>query len=90
MLPTTEHPHRRVLTHKEKHMSRTTLRTLSATTTGRRSRRRGEDGAATAEYATTCGVGVGFGGIAYTILTSEPGRAFIEGVVDRLADLLPF
>lgn len=49
-----------------------------------------EDGAATAEYATTCGVGVGFGGILYTVLTSEPGRAFIEGVVDKLAGLLPF
>jgi hypothetical protein len=49
-----------------------------------------EDGAATAEYATTCGVGVGFGGLLYTVLTSEPGRNFIEGVVNKLTGLLPF
>lgn len=52
--------------------------------------RRDESGATTAEYATTCGVGVGFSGLLYTIMTSEAGRSFIEGTIDKLAGLLPF
>jgi hypothetical protein len=61
---------------------------LAAVTT-RRSRR-GERGMNTAEYAVGTGAACGFGGLLYTILTSDFGKNLIEGILDKVTGLLPF
>ena len=44
----------------------------------------------TAEYAVGTGAACGFGGLLYTVLTSDFGRNLIEGIFDKVTGLLPF
>lgn len=53
-------------------------------------RRRGEDGATTAEYATVTGCGVGFAGLLYKFLTSDSGQQLLSLIFDAVKSLLPF
>lgn len=53
-------------------------------------RAKSERGAATAEYAATCGVGLGFGGLLFTLLNSGLGEKLIDGVFGKLLSILPF
>lgn len=62
---------------------------LLAVATRRRSIR-DERGMNTAEYAVGTGAACGFGGLLYSILTSDFGKNFIEGVLDKVTGLLPF
>lgn len=49
-----------------------------------------ETGATTAEYAVTCGVGVGFAGVLYRFLTSSTGQKIVGDVFDKVMSILPF
>lgn len=51
---------------------------------------RGERGMNTAEYAVGTGAACGFGGLLYTILTSDFGKNLLEGILDKVTGLLPF
>ena len=51
---------------------------------------RDERGMNTAEYAVGTGAACGFGGLLFSILTSDFGRNLIEGILDKVTGLLPF
>jgi hypothetical protein len=53
-------------------------------------RGRTEDGMSTAEYAVGTVSACGFGGLLYTLLTSGFGQNLLEGIINKVADLLPF
>lgn len=59
-------------------------------TVGTRRSRRGERGMNTAEYAVGTGAACGFGGLLYTILTSDFGKNLLEGILDKVTGFLPF
>jgi hypothetical protein len=61
---------------------------LATSITGRRAH--DERGMNTAEYAVGTGAACGFGGLLYSILTSDFGKNLIEGILDRVTGLLPF
>lgn len=65
---------------------------LASVTTRRIGRRgtRDERGMNTAEYAVGTGAACGFGGLLYTVLTSDFGKNFLEGILDKVTGLLPF
>lgn len=54
------------------------------------STKRDEVGATTAEYAVCTGAGVGFAGLLFKFLTSDPGQNFISHVWDKISGILPF
>ena len=61
--------------------------------TGRKASRKtstGEAGASTAEYAVCTGAGVGFAGLLFKFLTSDPGKHLIKTVFDHVVNMLPF
>ncbi len=49
-----------------------------------------EAGATTAEYAVCTGAGVGFAGLLFKFLTSDPGQHLIKTVFDHVVKILPF
>jgi hypothetical protein len=51
---------------------------------------RDEQGMNTAEYAVGTGAACGFGGLLFSILTSDFGKNLIEGILDKVTGLLPF
>lgn len=51
---------------------------------------RDERGMNTAEYAVGTGAACGFGGLLYSILTSDFGKNLLEGILNSVTDLLPF
>jgi hypothetical protein len=51
---------------------------------------KGEAGATTAEYAVCTGAGVGFAGLLFKFLTSDPGQHLIKTVFDHVVNMLPF
>ncbi len=51
---------------------------------------RGDAGMTTAEYAVGTVSACGFGGILYTILTSDFGNNLLEGLLDKVTSILPF
>jgi hypothetical protein len=51
---------------------------------------RTEDGMSTAEYAVGTVSACGFGGLLYTLLTSEFGQQLLEGIINKVAEMLPF
>lgn len=54
------------------------------------SRRHDEQGMNTAEYAVGTGAACGFGGLLFSILTSDFGKNLLEGILDKVTGLLPF
>ena len=44
----------------------------------------------TAEYAVGPVGACGFAGLLYQLLTSDFGRSLLEGLLDKVVDLLPF
>jgi len=59
-----------------------------ATVTARSAR--SEAGMTTAEYAVGTVSACGFGGVLYTILTSDFGQNLLEGLLESITSLLPF
>lgn len=51
---------------------------------------RDEAGATTAEYAVCTGAGVGFAGLLFKFLTSDPGQQLVKTVFDHVLKILPF
>jgi len=51
---------------------------------------RAEAGMATAEYAVGTVSACGFAGILYKLLTSDVGQSLLEGIFNKVTDLLPF
>lgn len=51
---------------------------------------RDEAGMTTAEYAVGTVGACGFAGLLYQLLTSDFGRSLLEGLLDKVVDLLPF
>lgn len=49
-----------------------------------------EAGASTAEYAVCTGASVGFAGLLFKLLTSDPGQKLLNTVLDKVTGLLPF
>lgn len=53
-------------------------------------RRRNDRGMTTAEYAVGTVSACSFAGILYKILTSGFGEKLLEGLLDKVMDILPF
>ena len=51
---------------------------------------RGEAGMSTAEYAVGTVSACGFAGLLYKLLTSGLGQNLLEGIFNKVVDLLPF
>jgi hypothetical protein len=49
-----------------------------------------EAGMTTAEYCVGTVSACGFGGLLYTILTSDFGQSLLQGIFDKITGLLPF
>jgi hypothetical protein len=49
-----------------------------------------EAGMTTAEYCVGTVSACGFGGILYSLLTSSFGQSLLQGIFDKITDLLPF
>jgi hypothetical protein len=49
-----------------------------------------EAGMTTAEYCVGTVSACGFGGLLYTLLTSDFGQSLLEGLFDKITGLLPF
>jgi len=49
-----------------------------------------EAGMTTAEYCVGTVSACGFGGMLYTLLTSDFGTNLLQNIFDRITDLLPF
>ena len=49
-----------------------------------------ERGMTTAEYAVGTVSACGFGGLLYTLLTSDFGESVLQGIFSKITDLLPF
>lgn len=54
------------------------------------SRKQGQDGATTAEYAVCTGAGVGFAGLLFKLITSDVGQRMVTNVFDKIMGILPF
>lgn len=53
-----------------------------------RSERRGEQGAASAEYAAVTAAGVGLGGVLIRLLTSEFGQELLQRILDFFLNMI--
>jgi hypothetical protein len=49
-----------------------------------------EAGMTTAEYSVGTVSACGFGGLLYTLLTSDFGQSLLENIFDKITGLLPF